>query len=195
MLRHNPICIFIALLLFFAGETSHAVKVVAVGIEEMAARADRIFVGRCVEARGEVDAAHGVSVTRYTFSVSRSVKGQVGGTVTFRQYGGQVGKRRTAVVGVPVYRLGEEVVLFLKPDSEWGLTSPVGVFQGRYGVATDAASGRKTVIQDPFAPHLSGEALSRTARALSKPVRLSREGRMDLEDFVGLIEGMVKGGR
>jgi hypothetical protein len=185
-----------ALALLLASATpQEAMKVVAVGIEEMVARADRIFVGRCVEARSEVDAAHGVVATRYTFSVSRSVKGQVGGTVTFRQYGGQAGKRRTAVAGVPVYRLGEEVVLFLKPDSEWGLTSPVGMFQGRYGVATDAASGRRTVVQDAYAPHLSGEALSRAARALSKPVRLSREGRMDLEDFVGLIEGMVKGGR
>ena len=195
LFRPFTCCVITAFLPLIPARTPRATKVVALGIEEIVARADRIFVGTCVEARGETDPEHGIVVTRYTFSVSRPVKGQVGGTVTFRQYGGRAGKRRTVIDGLPVYRPGEEVVLFLKPDSEWGLTSPVGIFQGRYGVATDAASGRKAVVQDLYAPHLSGEALSRAARALSKPARLSREGRMDLEDFVGLIEGMVKGGR
>ena len=165
------------------------------GVEEMAGRADRIFVGTCVEARNEADPERGIVATRYTFSVSRAIKGVVGATVTFRQYGGKSGKRRTVVEGLPVYRPGEEVVLFLKPDGGWGLTSPVGVFQGRYGVATDATTGRKTVVGDAFASHLSGEALVRAARALSRPARLSTDGRMDLEDFVGMIEGMVRNGR
>ncbi|MSS73510.1 MAG: hypothetical protein EXS64_18775 [Candidatus Latescibacteria bacterium] len=195
MLRRRHVFFLIAFLSLIPAGTSHAVKVVALGIEEVVARADRIFVGTCVEVRGERDPEHGIVVTRYTFTVSRPVKGQVGGTVTFRQYGGSAGKRRTVIDGLPVYRPGEEVVLFLKPDSAWGLTSPVGLFQGRYEVSRDGVSGRKTVVQDLYAPHLSGEALSRAARARSKPARLSGEGRMDLEDFMGLIEGMVKGER
>ena len=195
MLRSRILYLIIAFLSLMPATAPRAMKVAALGIEEVVARADRIFVGTCVEARGERDPEHGIVVTRYTFSVSRPVKGQVGGTVTFQQYGGSAGKRRTVIDGLPVYRPGEEVVLFLKPDSAWGLTSPVGMFQGRYEVGRDEANGRKTVVQDLYAPHLSGAALSRAARALSKPARLSSEGEMDLEDFVGLIEGMVKGGR
>ena len=195
MLKDRLFGIAVASFFLAAATDVHALKVVAVGVEEMAGRADRIFVGTCVEARSEADPAHGIVTTRYTFSVSRAIKGAVGATVTFRQYGGKAGKRRTVVEGLPVYRPGEEVVLFLKPDSAWGLTSPVGVFQGRYEVATDGATGRKAVISDAFAPHLSGEALARAARALSKPARLSPEGRMDLEDFLGMIEGMVRNGK
>lgn len=174
---------------------THPTRVVTVGVEQMTDRAETIFVGTCMEAQPEADTAHGIVVTRYTFEVTHRIKGVAGGRVTFLQYGGKVGKSRSSIEGLPGYRPGEEVVLFLKPAGAWGLTSPVGVFQGRFQVLREAGSGRKQIQADAFAPHLSGEVMANSARALSKPARVSPEGRMDLDDFVGLIEGMVKDGR
>ena len=182
-------------LLLLPAASAHATKVAAVGIEEMVAHADRIFVGICQEALGEVDPKLGIVTTRYIFSVSQSIKGATVGSVRFRQYGGRAGKKRSAISGLPSYRPGEEVVLFLKPDSDWGLTSPVGLFQGRYSVVLNAETGRKVVVPDLYAPHLSGSTLAAMARGRGKPARMSREGRMDLEDFLDMIEGMVKDGR
>ena len=179
--------------LLFSVQNPQAMKVVAVRLQEMVGRADRVFVGTCLEAKSEVDPNRGFVVTTYTFSVVHPVKGNVEKTVTFRQYGGRTAKRRSAIDGLPVYRPGQEVVLFLKPVSEWGLTSPVGIFQGCFGV-TRSRAGRRFVVNSPYSRHLSGQALSRTAHALSKPARLSPDGRMDLEDFIELIVGIVEDG-
>ena len=187
------VCVCVVLSAVTVTTAAQAMKVRAVELDDMVAQADRIFVGTCVEARSEMDVKHGIVSTLYAFTVSRPIKGNLGLTLTFRQYGGQVAKRRTVVHGLPAYAPGQEVVLFLHPDSDWGLTSPVGIFQGCYAVITEG-DGRRVVLNSPYAQHLSGEELSRTARALSKPARLTTEGRMELGDFVALVDGMVKDG-
>jgi hypothetical protein len=70
--------------------------------------------------------------------------------------GGKIGTLRSVVVGAPVVREGQEIVVFL------GSTGPaiphiVGFNQGIFRVATDAVSGRLVVVR----PVLAGEAASR----------------------------------
>ena len=46
------------------------------------------------------------------------------------------------VEGVPSFRPGEEVIVFLYPESSAGLTSPVGLGQGKFTVRRDKHGAR-----------------------------------------------------
>ena len=141
--------------------TSAHHAVVRVNLEEMTAIADSVFMGRCVsvEETREMIAGGNLPVTRYTFEVSRAVKGKMSKQITFTQVGHApqraIGKgdgivshgmrvRNGAFLhGAAAYRVGDEVVLFLnRMNSGTQVTSPVGLYQGAFHV-TQMPSGQK----------------------------------------------------
>lgn len=125
------------------GAPARASQVRPINIEEMTGRAARIFAGRCVEVQTTVDPAFGHEVTLATFEVDRVVKGSLGRTISVRMPGGDDASGGTA--GMPLFRPGEEVVLFLYGESEMGFSSPVGLGQGRFSVVTDK-QGRRIAL-------------------------------------------------
>lgn len=129
-----------------AAGTVRATQVRPVNLEEMTLRADRIFSARCVSVEIVHDAIVSGDVTLVTFQVERAVKGQVGDRVTVKMIAGDDG-RGGGTAGIPAFRPGEEVVLFLYGESEMGLSSPVGLGQGQFRVATDK-EGRRIAVND-----------------------------------------------
>jgi len=79
-----------------------------------------------------------LSTVLVTISVSKTFKGRVGTTFTFRQFLLE-GKDTTGPGG---YHKSEELLLFLNPTSLYGLTSPVGLEQGRFRVLRDNQGNR-----------------------------------------------------
>ena len=73
-----------------------------------------------------------------TLQVLDPIKGSPGAQLTFRQYVFDVHDRDTKLG----YRVGEETVLMLRRPSQYGLTSPVGLEQGRFRVERDALNIR-----------------------------------------------------
>lgn len=140
-----------------------AVMVMPFNIEELAKRADKVFVGTCTKVSHSVN-AQGVPVVEVTFAVSEAVKGEVGTTVTFQQIDPHrqqpsasaptVNERlrenplgifsAAAIAGLPSYTSGEEVLLFLAAPGKLGLTAPIGLTQGKLPV-TMLTSGEKTI--------------------------------------------------
>ena len=116
-----------------------ASQVRPINLEEMTQRADRIFAGRCVKVRVAHDPVLDQVVTYVTFAPRRVEKGEIRGNVTIKLLGDQAmdSPPGRAIEGVPVFRKGEEVVLFLHGDSKLGLTSPVGFGQGKFTVVPD----------------------------------------------------------
>ena len=104
--------------------------------ERMARDAARI-VHATVTATAAGRDESGAPATWITLAVVRTVKGDVGDTLTIKQFGtldplpdGTVAR----FPGMPRYAVGEEVLLFLRADSRRGFTSPVGLEQGVYRV-------------------------------------------------------------
>jgi hypothetical protein len=118
-----------------------ATSVRIVSLEEMVQLADRVFRGRCLSAR-EIPGVAGLDAMEYTFEVSEGVKGvSTGEQVVFRQVlAAQVGKR--GISGMPGYREGQDLLIFLHADSRLGLTSPVGFSQGVFQTVPDAEGVR-----------------------------------------------------
>jgi len=137
-----------ALALLFCALASHgeASQVRPINLEEMSRRAARIFSGQCLEVRSERDPSLGLEVTILKFKVHHVAKGGAGRTVTLRILGGGADPGPMAgVTGVPAFRAGEEVILFLYGESRIGLTSPVGMAQGKFSIATDKGGRRLAV--------------------------------------------------
>lgn len=68
-----------------------------------------------------------------TLRVTKVLKGDVGSTFTFRQYIWDIRDRYDAAG----YRKGDEVMLMLLTPNRYGLTSPVGMDQGRFRIFRD----------------------------------------------------------
>ncbi len=138
-----------ALLLAALASPALASKVRPMTLEEMTERAGRIFSGQCTGVRVVEQTGRGMPVTEVTFRVDRTLKGAPGGALTFRQPGGQDNaggtERGVGILGLPRFRPGEEVILFLYGESASGLTSPVGLGQGKFTVVTDKAGLRWAV--------------------------------------------------
>ncbi len=109
-----------------------ATSVRLVNLAEMTEAADRVFRGRCVSVKKLADPAGGFPAVEFRFEVLEAVKGtEKGQTVVFRQV--QTARRGAGgIPGIPEYRKGEDLLIFLAGDSRIGLTSPIGLGQGAF---------------------------------------------------------------
>jgi hypothetical protein len=130
-------------------------------LAEMTAAAERILVGRVTSVRvSSPPAMAGETVTQITLRVSESWKGPSRPTHTFIQFGdasrqGHPVRRPDGrwvierFEGLPTYRVGEEVLLFLRRPSDLGLTSPVGFTAGKIGIRRDPETGQAILMGGP----------------------------------------------
>ncbi len=124
-----------------------ASRVRPMNLEEMTARAGRIFRGTCTAVETARDPGSALDVARVTFRVERRVKGSAPESLTVRMLADSG--------GAALFRPGERVVLFLYDESRSGLTSPVGLGQGKFAIVEDK-HGREVAVHG-----LGGDVLFR----------------------------------
>jgi hypothetical protein len=127
---------------------------------ELTRSAERVFRGRCVEARpGTIDfKGRPLAATVYTFEVSEYLKGDGPRRLTFRQAG--TPERSVTdlgrIAGLTVFAPGTEYLVFLRPVSRAGLTSAAG--RGR-GVFLVTGSSVQAADLDGRTPVAGAETL------------------------------------
>lgn len=176
-------------------------------IEQLEAQSGLIFAGVCTSRTAAIE--RGIPVSIYTFEVIEAVKGPVkkGGRVVVRHFGNGVpnpnGGVAAIIPGIPTYRVGQQVLLFLNPPSRLGLTSPVGLWQGLFSVKRDA-EGKRWLLLDPLRRKLLVGAVD--AAKYDSAVRLTTverrlltdpPSRVELETFCSLVRkiGQVRSGK
>ncbi|MBS1809270.1 MAG: hypothetical protein JST84_13990 [Acidobacteria bacterium] len=118
----------------------------SINLAEMTSHAGRIVYGRVVEVReGKHPQHEGIAVTFIKIQVTEMIKGSTTREVSFMQYGNS---STQYIAHMPKYSMGEEIVLFLYPESKLGLTSPVGQGQGKFVVRNDVRSGQRILLND-----------------------------------------------
>jgi hypothetical protein len=134
----------LALVLGAVVPPARATVVVRKPLARVAREAGRIVHGTVTAVRVGRDEA-GLPATWITLAVVRTVKGPAARQLTLKQFGtaeplpdGAIGR----IAGLPRFAVGDEVVLFLRPESGRGFTSPVGLGQGTYRVRRGAAGAR-----------------------------------------------------
>ena len=127
-------------------------------LEEITNDSDRIFTGICTNVEEiDNDSQSNLPVFKYTFKITDAIKGVQGKEeISFKQWKPTV---RTAG-----YDVGKKYVLFLYPNSERGLTSPVGFLQGQFEVEKKGFIRRKEVVKNKQ----NNKGLSRNLRTQKK---------------------------
>ena len=151
----------------------HATTIVPADLNELAIKASAIVYARIVDVRAlESDDRLRVE-SLITAEAIGYVKGNLGRTISFRVPGGTVGAYKTVMVGVPSFRAGEEVILFVSGSAP-AAAHLVGFSQGVYRVRADERTGVKMVIP---APAFSTEVNTTLKRGTRPPMPLDEFAR------------------
>lgn len=124
-----------SLLLSLTPAYAAATVMVEVPIEDMARAADAIVMGRVVrtEVRVVIDPARGAMPHTLTeIRVAEWIAGSGGATVVIDELGGEIQGQGLAIAGTPVYRVGEEVIVFLERAD--GRLRTYAMAQGRFEI-------------------------------------------------------------
>ena len=107
-------------------------------LEQMSERAADIVRGTVVSARVEKHPElSNLDTVVVTLRVRETLKGEARGNFTFRQYIWDIRDRWDAAG----YRKGQDLLLVLNAPTRYGLTSPVGIEQGRFRIQRDRNGG------------------------------------------------------
>jgi len=154
-------------ILLLSVSSLHALSLRSMTLAEQVSEAGRIVHGVVVETSSGRDES-GISATWITVAVARTVKGRSESHLVFKQLGRS--DRPTDgsllhVADLPDYRVGDEVVLLLRPESRRGFTSPVGMGDGVFRVDRTTVSAR---VRDPGGGTKALEALLAELESLVK---------------------------
>jgi hypothetical protein len=122
-----------------------------------------------------------VIFSKVTFDVLDQYKGVSDAVVTLEFLGGEIGEESMVVNGIPKFRIGEELVLFVSGDRKRACPV-VGWAQGKLGVERDG-NGAGVVKLNPPSQLAAGAA--RTRRVLRS------DDRMALGEFEAMLERRV----
>ena len=134
-----------------AALTASATTLERMSVAKMGQAAQLVVRAQCVANSTAWDG--GEIWTFTSFTVEDSWKGAPNGAahqLTVRLLGGSVGNLSSTVSGVPRFRPGEEVILFLQTTAR-GDYSIVSWVQGTFRIHRDARSGAEIVVQDTAA--------------------------------------------
>lgn len=123
--------------LFFSCQ-AEAMSVLPVSLQQMTRESGVIVHGTVIDVRTLRHESLGISVTEITVQSEELIKGDQTSQVRFRQVNG---------LGLPEYAVGQEIVVFLYPNSRANVTSPVGGPQGLFKVI-QTSEGK--AVRNPF---------------------------------------------
>jgi hypothetical protein len=202
----KSLSVFALLLCFFlAAVPGHSQELLArpLDIGELTQSAGTIVHGRIVAVQqGTHPDFPNVAVVNVTVQVLRNIRGAAAQQITFRQWVQPI--RQLGVAKAPArkmraaagYTVGQELVLFLYPQSRYGLTSPVGADQGKFAVLHDASG---THVRNNVGNTVVFGDLQGAARRLGVPVTQSdlaaaKKPAMDLDSFLSLVSRLAQSG-
>jgi hypothetical protein len=128
--------------------TARATVLVPSTLTELVRDARVIVVGRVVEVRAQWAEGRRRVESVVVVEANGYLKGDYGPRLAFKVPGGEIGRYRSVTVGAPVFRDGDEVVLFLDAEGP-ALPHLVGFSQGVLRLVRDAGTGRAMVLAPP----------------------------------------------
>lgn len=179
------------LALLSAATPALATRLRPLNLEDLTTRASRIIHGRCLEVRSERDARLGRDVLVVTLQVQRTLKGGATPTLTFRQLAPPA-PGGAGVVGMPVFRKGEEVILFMAGEASTGLSAPLGLGQGKFAVSRDKQGRGRASNGFGNAPLFRGLS-ERAAARLGPSVRQwERQRDIPSDTLLSMVESLQR---
>lgn len=143
-MRRSGMALFALLLAVTPGR---ALTVLPATFEELVRESVAVVHGRVRGVEGRWTADRRTIESTITLDVYDAFKGANTDTATFVVPGGEAGGRILVMPGAPTFRVGDEVVVFLRGSAP-SMPQPVGLSLGVYRVA-HPASGAALVVPSP----------------------------------------------
>lgn len=177
--------LFVLLASFLFLRVSHATVVMKVDPEALAANADVIFAGKVVDIKTFSNKEDEKRIfTSVLFDVKEVFKGSLKkGLFRLTFLGGKKGKWELKVIGMPVFQVGEELLLFLEKNSDGYIPSALSL--GKFRFVKDNQGKIKAVRSYEGIAPFSGEGLLQQNQPLEE---------FDLDRLIDIIKATVKSG-
>lgn len=144
--------------------TVRALTVLPATFEELVRESASVVHGRVRAVHAAWTADRHTIQSTITLDVIDAFKGTTTDTATFMVPGGEAGGRILLVPGAPVFREGDEVVVFLRGRAP-AIPQPVGLSLGVYRVSTVRASGAAMVVPSPVHEAATASTVARGTSA------------------------------
>jgi len=171
------------LVLLIAGSRCLA-QAQSMSIQELAQESSAILVGTCTETESYWADNNSKIFTRITLQGEQYLRGDLGPSAEVIVPGGRVGNTIYEVSEMPVFRKGEEVVVFLWQHPN-GSILVTGGAQGKLPVETDPQTGKKMVAGVPV--QVQGDVGLQKVAPSGPQTR-----KVPLEDLISEIQSYVK---
>jgi hypothetical protein len=158
-----------------------ATTLARLSLPQLAASSKLVVRARCLDRSSRWQQGEIWTFTR--FAAVEFLKGSGPAVLTVRTLGGEVNGIVSVVDGIPVFRRGEEAILFLT-STAWGDYSPVGWSQGSFRIVR-GADGVQRVTQDTAAVPVYDPA--------RRGFVLAGVARMPLDQFRVLLRAVLRG--
>lgn len=162
----------------------NASVIVPADLPTLVREAQAIVLGRVVDVRGVVRPGTRRIDTYVVFAVDDALKGAATQTVVFRTLGGSLGRYRTVVHGSPVFKAGDEAMIFLGRGTA---PFPIGLSHGVFRVRTDRATGERQILPPPM--------LIDPSRAMTVRRGDGTRAPLPVPAFTGIVRALVQGRR
>lgn len=168
-----------------------------VNLYDLVANSELILHGTITSVTDGID-ARGIPYTEVTLQVADNIRGNVGNSYTFRQFGllkpRDMGNGMTNLMVTPAgwatYAKGEETILFLNKKAAWtGLQTTVGLGHGKFNVHMATA-----VNQSNNAGLFTNVSVDTTLLGTKEQrAMMTEHGPVNANAFVSLVKQAVNG--
>ena len=152
------------LTLVLAAGSARALTVLPATFEELVQESASVVHGRVRTVQAAWTADRRTIQSTVTLDVIDAFKGTSTEMATFVVPGGEAGGRILVVPGAPVFRAGDEVVVFLRGRAP-AIPQPVGLSLGVYRVSTAMQPGGAMVVPSPVHAAASASVVTRGTSA------------------------------
>jgi hypothetical protein len=157
-------------------------------MDQLAGAAEAVARVRCVRVVSRWE--NGAIWTVSSFDVIETMKGSTAARILVRLPGGHVGHMTAIVDGTPIFRAGDDAVIFLERSSAGGF-SISGWVQGTFRINHDSQSGNDTVTQDSSSFAVF-DSMTRAFRAEGVHRMPIEQFRKNLATAIGRVKGKVQ---
>jgi hypothetical protein len=139
----KKIPVLLAICLSLIGINASATTVERLGLDDLVKKAHSIVVGKVMSSRTYWTSNGKLILTDFTLDVGEQLKGSGPRRVVVTTIGGKIGNTELHVSGMPMFKQGEDAVVFIEQSGAY--ETVVGLGQGKFtvmnGEVTNALGG------------------------------------------------------
>ena len=194
ILKNIKFILLIFCLVYFSHvHPGRAIVVRQINLAEMVRSSKYIFSGTCTDAEKIFDEDLQQDIYVFTFRIKQMVKGPQKETISVR-----VNRMLIDMKQVPGYQKGEEVVLFLYPESKSGFTTTVGIGQGKFSLRNLETGTRQVLNQNNNRNLFKGipaarlKGLSAQCHEKADGLFVHGKGPLDYDFFINILKTLIQ---